>query len=63
MYLGMVLILLGDAVVLGSLTPFAVPPAFAWLFSVRFIRLEEQRLAQLFGEQYREYQSRVRRWL
>lgn len=62
MYLGMVLILLGDAMVLGSLTPFAVPPAFAWLLSARFIRLEEQRLAQLFGEQYREYQSRVRRW-
>jgi len=63
MYLGMVVMLFGVAIGLGSLVSLAVPLAFAWMLSVRFIRPEERRLAQLFGEQYNEYQRRVRRWL
>ena len=63
MYLGMVVILFGVAIGLGSLVSLAVLLAFAWVLSVRFILPEERRLAQLFGEQYNEYQRRVRRWL
>ena len=63
MYLGMVVILFGVAIGLGSLVSLAVPLAFAWMLSVRFILPEERRLAQLFGEQYNEYHRRVRRWL
>ncbi|HEV2357341.1 MAG TPA: methyltransferase [bacterium] len=63
MWLGMVLILAGVAVVLGTLTPFAVVLAFAILLDVRFIRAEEGMLADTFGDRWRRYRSRVRRWL
>lgn len=63
MYLGMVVMLFGVAIGLGSLVSLAVPLAFAWMLSVRFILPEERRLTQLFGEQYSEYMRRVRRWL
>jgi len=63
MYLGMVLLLLGIALCLGSLTPLAIPFVFACFIDVFFIRGEEQQMAEQFGETYREYESRVRRWL
>jgi protein-S-isoprenylcysteine O-methyltransferase Ste14 len=63
MYLGLTLALLGIAMVLGTLTPFVVPPLFAWFITVRFIRREEAILAAQFGEVYQAYARRVRRWL
>lgn len=63
MYLGLVLILVGIAVLLGSLTPFLVPPVFLWLISVRFVVPEEQALAERFGPEYLEYKKKVRRWV
>ena len=63
MYLGMVVVLFGVAMRHGSLVSLLVPFVFAWMLSVRFIRPEERRLAQLFGEPYSEYSQRVRRWL
>lgn len=63
MYLGMVLILIGIAAALGSLSPFLVPPAFAWVLTTRFIQMEEAKMERLFGEAYVRYRSRVRRWL
>jgi protein-S-isoprenylcysteine O-methyltransferase Ste14 len=63
MYLGLTIALLGIAMVLGTLTPFVVPPLFAWLITVRFIRSEEAILSAQFGETYNEYARRVRRWL
>jgi len=63
MYAGMLLIHLGAAVALGSLTPFLVPPVFAWILDVRFIRMEEAKLERIFGDDYLEYRGRVGRWL
>jgi len=63
MYVGMLLIHLGAAVALGSLTPFLVPPVFAWILDVRFIRMEEAKLERIFGDDYIEYRGQVRRWL
>jgi len=63
MYVGLLMILLGVAMTLGSLTPFLVPPIFAWVLSVRFIAMEEEKLERIFGEAYREYSGGVRRWL
>lgn len=63
MYLGLILILLGIAVTLGSLTPFMVLPLFLWLMTMRFVVPEERALAQRFGTQYLDYRQRVRRWL
>ena len=63
MYLGMLLILAGVALCLGSLSPWLVVPAFLWQITRRFVLAEEAKLEATFGETYREYKRRVRRWL
>jgi len=63
MYLSMAGILLGTAIVLGSLAPLLVIPAFMALIEWRFILAEEAMLLAAFGEAYAGYKARVRRWL
>lgn len=63
MYLGFVLILIGIAVLLRSLTPYVVVLGFATLMDRMFIVTEEQMLAEKFGSQWEEYRRRTRRWL
>ena len=63
MYLGMAGTLLGAAILMGSLTPFVVIPAFMAVIAERFISREEAMLEQAFGSAYLEYKARVRRWL
>ncbi len=62
-YASMILGLAGIFVVLGTLTPALVVPVFAYLISVRFIALEERLLEDRFGDAYRDYAGRVRRWI
>jgi protein-S-isoprenylcysteine O-methyltransferase Ste14 len=61
MYLGLVLIVLGIAVVTGSLTPLVVVPIFALLLDRNFIAAEERMLEERFGPAWLEYKNRVRR--
>lgn len=63
MYLSMILVLIGTALLLGSLSPWFVVPILALILDRRFIRAEERMLEHTFGESYRSYQSHVRRWL
>jgi protein-S-isoprenylcysteine O-methyltransferase Ste14 len=63
MYLGFVLILVGVAIVLGSLTPFVAIPIFAILMDMVFIQVEERMLEQEFGQVWLEYKHKVRRWI
>ena len=63
MYLGMVAILLGIAVLFGNITPFVIVPIFAWLIQTRFVKLEEALLAETFGAEYTRYKQQVRQWL
>ena len=63
MYLAMLLILLGAAVAWGTLTPFIFLPFFGWLLTVRFITIEEAKMVRIFGADYEDYRSQVRRWL
>ena len=63
MYLGMTLILLGIALLLGSATPLVVVIVLAVLFDRAFIAPEEKILEQTFGDQFREYRERVRKWI
>ena len=63
MYLGMMLILVGGAVRLGSLTPWFVLPIFGIAISRLWIRREERWLSEAFGEAYEQYRSRIRRWI
>jgi protein-S-isoprenylcysteine O-methyltransferase Ste14 len=63
MYLGFVLILLGVALLLGSLTPFLVIPLFAIAIDRTFIVPEERMLSRDFGPTWDEYREKVGRWL
>lgn len=63
MYLGMVFILLGVAILMGSLTPFIVIAIFAAVMELFFVRTEEKMLAQKFGEVWEAYNKKVRRWI
>ena len=62
-YLGMTVSLLGAALFLGSLSPFVIAPLFIRIIQTRFIVHEERILVETFGEEYRAYKAKVRRWL
>ena len=63
MYLGFAVILLAWAVGLSTLPGVIVVPLFV-LYMNRFqIGPEERALDAVFGEEYRAYRQRVRRWL
>jgi protein-S-isoprenylcysteine O-methyltransferase Ste14 len=63
MYLGLALLLLGWAIRLGTLTPFAGPLLFVLLIQRVQIRPEEHALRAQFGADYERYCGRVNRWL
>ena len=63
MYLGMTLVLAAAAVKLGSLGALIPVPLFAWIIQRQFIRHEESFLEQIYGDEFRSYCQRVRRWL
>ena len=62
-YLGMVLILSGAALALGSATPWLIIPGFIWVIARQVVAGEERKLTAEFGAEYLEYCTRVRRWL
>jgi protein-S-isoprenylcysteine O-methyltransferase Ste14 len=63
MYLGLATVLVGAAIRFGTFTPWLAVPIFVLVIQKRFIEPEERFLESLFGETYRAYQRRVRRWL
>jgi protein-S-isoprenylcysteine O-methyltransferase Ste14 len=63
MYLGMAMILLGLAILLGSLIMFLFPIVFTILMELIFIPFEEKNLERIFGEKYFHYRKRTRRWI
>ena len=62
-YLGMITVLIGLWIVLGSLTPLLIIPVFTWLIQELFIKQEEKMLLDKFGEEYQAYKTSVRRWI
>jgi protein-S-isoprenylcysteine O-methyltransferase Ste14 len=62
-YLGMVLALIGLAIALDTLWMLAVLVPFALIIHYGVIKREEAYLERKFEGEYREYQTRVRRWL
>lgn len=63
MYLGMLAVLSGIAILLGSLITFIFPVLFVVLMEILFIKMEERILEREFRDKYREYKSKVRRWI
>lgn len=63
MYLQMVLVCLGVAVILGNVWILALTPVCGWLLQRFAILPEESYLERKFGDDYLSYKRRVRRWL
>lgn len=63
MYLGMVAILIGVGLLLGSLGPFLIIPPFVYVIQRRFIRFEEAALEETFGDDYVKFKENVRQWI
>jgi protein-S-isoprenylcysteine O-methyltransferase Ste14 len=63
MYVGMLIILSGWAIWLGSISPFLWLPVFVGVLTVQQIIPEEIMLEQTFGDTYLAYKARVVRWL
>jgi protein-S-isoprenylcysteine O-methyltransferase Ste14 len=62
-YLGLLLIALGTAITLSSLSAFAAPVIFFVVVNTIVIPFEENRLQKIFGIEYERYKRSVRRWL
>lgn len=63
MYLQMVLVCLGFAVLLSNLWILVLTPVCALVLHFMVILLEERYLERKFGDTYTDYQRRVRRWI
>jgi protein-S-isoprenylcysteine O-methyltransferase Ste14 len=63
MYVGMALMVLGAALFLGSVSALLAVLFFCLMLQEIFIKPEEQRLEGWFGDDYRAYRRKVRRWV
>ena len=62
-YLADAIAYLGGAMLIHSWWPLLVLPGILWVMRRKVIDREEAYLTERFGDAYREYQLRVRRWL
>jgi len=63
MYVGMVTITLGVALLVGAPLLFAAPVLLFLLDNFVIIPFEEAKMERQFGEAFRAYKARVRRWI
>ena len=63
MYLGMFLILIGLALMFGSVSVLLPLPVFFLIIRNNFVLGEERFCEAAFGQQFLDYRSRVRRWI
>lgn len=63
MYVALSIGLIAFGFYLNSLLSLVVLPLFIWFMSTYQIKPEEKMLIQIFGDEYRDYQQKVRRWV
>jgi protein-S-isoprenylcysteine O-methyltransferase Ste14 len=63
MYLGMAMLYSGFAFALSSLGAFFILPILILIIRTQVIAREERYLESKFGDEYRTYKARVRRWI
>jgi protein-S-isoprenylcysteine O-methyltransferase Ste14 len=63
LYLGTTLIYLGLGVAAGSLWAIVLVVPLLWVINVGVVAREERDLERKFGDAYRAYKARVRRWI
>jgi len=62
-YLGTILVYLGLGVAAGSLWAIGLVVPLMWVINVGVVAREERYLERKFGDAYRAYKARVRRWI
>jgi protein-S-isoprenylcysteine O-methyltransferase Ste14 len=63
LYLGLILVYLGLGVAAGSLWAIGLLVPLLWVINVGVVKREERYLERKFGDAYRAYKARVRRWI
>jgi protein-S-isoprenylcysteine O-methyltransferase Ste14 len=63
MYVGWVFAYVGAALLVNAVWPLLLLPVVIAVVQRMFIEKEERYLEQKFGEAYRQYKARVRRWI
>jgi protein-S-isoprenylcysteine O-methyltransferase Ste14 len=63
MYLGMTAVLVGIALLHGTIITFLFPIIFVIICEVFFIKFEEKSMERIFGQKYLDYKKKVRRWI
>jgi len=63
LYLGTTLVYLGLSVAAGSLWAIVLVVPLMWVINVGVVAREERYLERKFGDAYRAYKARVRRWI
>ena len=62
-YLGMIILLLGLAVVFQNFLSVLIPASLFFYLHFTEIPKEEEQMEELFGDRYLEYRNQVRRWI
>jgi protein-S-isoprenylcysteine O-methyltransferase Ste14 len=63
MYLGLVTMLVGVSILLGTVSPLTLIPILILILHFKFILREEKWMKSWFGESYLRYKTKTRRWL
>ena len=63
MYLAMAALLTGGAFLIGNISAFLAPTLFVWMMTELQIKPEERALETKFGDAFRTYRQRTRRWV
>lgn len=63
MYLGLIGVLVGVALALGTWGPWLAAAGYAWILGRWFVPMEEEHLERAFGREWRCYCARVPRWI
>jgi protein-S-isoprenylcysteine O-methyltransferase Ste14 len=63
LYLGLTLVYLGLGVAAGSLWSIGLVVPLLWVINIGVVTREERYLERKFGDGYRDYKARVRRWI
>lgn len=63
MYLAMVTMSTGIAILLGNIISFISPLLLFIIIQFSFIPFEEKKMEATFGNEYLDYKNRVRRWI
>lgn len=63
MYTGLITILIGLAILLGTVSPIFIIPVLFVILHTQFVLREEKWMEEWFGQSYLDYKNKTPRWL